>query len=94
MVVSGEAMAAGPEVRRDHAEHRQEPLGSAGCAEAFSTDVEKQVRTPTPRRRATTKHEAAPTNSQIEPEFTDDDGVPLRAGYSRAAGRCHRSGTK
>ena len=35
IVVSGEAMAAGPEVRRDHAEHRQEQLGSAGCAEAF-----------------------------------------------------------
>ena len=35
IVVSGEAMAAGPEVRRDHAEHRQEPLGCAGCAEAF-----------------------------------------------------------
>src|SRR5688500_725066 len=35
IVVSGEAMAAGPEVRRDHAEHRQEPLGCAGGAEAF-----------------------------------------------------------
>ena len=35
IVVSGEAMAAGPEVRRDHAEHRQEPLGCTGCAEAF-----------------------------------------------------------
>ena len=35
IVVSGEAMAAGPQVRRDHAEHRQEPLGCAGCAEAF-----------------------------------------------------------
>ena len=35
IVVSGEAMAAGPEMRRDHAEHRQEPLGCAGGAEAF-----------------------------------------------------------
>ena len=35
IVVSGEAMAAGPEVRRDHVEHRQEPLGCAGGAEAF-----------------------------------------------------------
>jgi hypothetical protein len=35
IVVSGEAMAAGPEVRRDHVEHRQEPLGCAGCADAF-----------------------------------------------------------
>ena len=35
IVISAEAMATGPEVRRDHAEHRQEPLGSAGCAEAF-----------------------------------------------------------
>jgi hypothetical protein len=28
-------MAAGPEMRGDHAEHRQEPLGSAGGAESF-----------------------------------------------------------
>src|SRR6516164_6581260 len=35
IVVSGEAMTAGSEMRGDHAEHRQEPLGSAGCAEAF-----------------------------------------------------------
>ena len=28
-------MAAGPEMRGDHAEHRQEPLGCAGGAEAF-----------------------------------------------------------
>ena len=27
IVIGGEAMAAGPETRRDHAEHRQEPLG-------------------------------------------------------------------
>ena len=39
IVVSGEPMAAGPEVRGDHAEHRQEPLGSAGGAEAFSWRV-------------------------------------------------------
>ena len=35
IVVSGEAIAAGPEMRGDHAEHRQEPLGCAGGAEAF-----------------------------------------------------------
>ena len=35
IVLSGEAMAAGPEMRGDHAEHRQEPLGCAGGAEAF-----------------------------------------------------------
>ena len=28
-------MAAGPEMRGDHAEHRQEPVGCAGGAEAF-----------------------------------------------------------
>ena len=33
--IGGEAMAAGPEMRGDHAEHRQEPLGCAGGAEAF-----------------------------------------------------------
>ena len=35
IVIGGEPMAAGPEVRRDDAEHRQEPLGCAGGAEAF-----------------------------------------------------------
>ena len=35
IVIGGEPMAAGPEMRGDHAEHRQEPLGSAGGAEAF-----------------------------------------------------------
>ena len=35
IVVSGEAMAAGPEMRGDHAEHRQEPVGCAGGAEVF-----------------------------------------------------------
>ena len=35
IVVSGEPMAAGPEMRGDHAEHRQEPVGCAGGAEAF-----------------------------------------------------------
>ena len=35
IVIGGEPMAAGPEMRGDHAEHRQEPLGCAGGAEAF-----------------------------------------------------------
>ena len=35
IVISGEPMAAGPEMRGDHAEHRQEPVGCAGGAEAF-----------------------------------------------------------
>ena len=35
IVIGGEPMAAGPEMRGDHAGHRQEPLGCAGGAEAF-----------------------------------------------------------
>ena len=30
IVIGGEPMAVGPEMRGDHAEHRQEPLGCAG----------------------------------------------------------------
>ena len=35
IVIGGEPMAAGPEMRGNHAEHRQEPVGCAGGAEAF-----------------------------------------------------------
>jgi len=35
IVIGGEPMAAGPEMRADHAEHRQEPVGGAGGAEAL-----------------------------------------------------------
>jgi len=35
IVIGGEPMAAGPEMRGDHAEHRQEALGCAGGGEAF-----------------------------------------------------------
>ena len=35
VVIGREPMAAGPEMREDHAEHRQGPLGCAGGAEAF-----------------------------------------------------------
>jgi hypothetical protein len=35
IVIGGEPMAAGPEMRGDNAEHRQEPLGCARGAEAF-----------------------------------------------------------
>ena len=39
IVVSGEAMAAGPEMRGDHAEHRQEPVGCAGGCGSVSWRV-------------------------------------------------------
>ena len=35
IVIGGEPMAAGPEMRGDHAEHRQEPLGCAGVRNRF-----------------------------------------------------------
>ena len=33
IVIGGEPMAAGPEMRGDYAEHRQEPVGCAGARE-------------------------------------------------------------
>ena len=47
IVIGGEPMATGPEMRGDHAEHCQEPLGSAGGAEAFHRPFRNQHEPPT-----------------------------------------------